>query len=65
MENTSGAGDNAEVPPELQRWNWAAFFLWPWWFSRNGTPLSVGKQSFIPFVGIFVCGDKGYEWLWK
>jgi hypothetical protein len=65
MKNTSGSGENAEVPPQLQKWNWAAFFLWPWWLKRNGIPLSVGKESFIPLLGIYICGYKSYGWLWK
>lgn len=36
MENTSGQGVAAVVPPELDRWNWGAFLLnWIWGIGNN------------------------------
>lgn len=66
MENTSGQGKQASVPPEVDRWNWGAFFLnWIWGLAHN-TPLAL--LSFLPCVGIFmpfVLGLKGSAWAWQ
>lgn len=66
MENTSGQGKHATVPPEVDRWNWGAFFLnWIWGLAHN-TPLAL--LTFLPCVGIFmpfVLGLKGSAWAWQ
>ncbi|TJZ74274.1 cytochrome c oxidase assembly factor Coa1 family protein [Chitiniphilus eburneus] len=66
MENTSGQGPHAAVPPEIDRWNWGAFLLnWIWGIGNN-TPLAL--LMFVPFVNLvmpFVLGVKGSAWAWR
>jgi hypothetical protein len=36
MDNTSGQGVGAVVPPEIDCWNWGAFLLnWIWGIGNN------------------------------
>lgn len=55
-----------EVPAEIKKWNWGAFFLsWIWGI---GNHVWISLLSLIPFVNIimiFVLGAKGSEWAWK
>lgn len=64
--NTSGQGEQSVVPPEIQKWNWGAFFLsWIWGI---GNQVWIALLSLIPFVNIimiFVLGAKGNEWAWR
>ncbi|MFZ5891647.1 MAG: cytochrome c oxidase assembly factor Coa1 family protein [Myxococcota bacterium] len=66
MENTSGQGKQASVPPEIDRWNWGAFFLnWIWGLAHN-TPIAL--LCFVPCVNIFmpfVLGLRGSAWAWQ
>lgn len=66
MENTSGDGDTATVPAEINRWNWGAFFLtWIWGL---GNRTYIAFLAFIPLVGLvmpFVLGAKGSAWAWR
>jgi len=66
MENTSGSGPHAVVPPEIDRWNWGAFFLgWIWGIGNNTL---IAFLMFVPFVNIpmwFVLGAKGSTWAWQ
>ena len=54
------------VPPEIDRWNWGAFFLsWIWGLS-NGVYISL--LVLIPFVSpimVIVLGAKGSQWAWQ
>jgi hypothetical protein len=56
----------AEVPKEVKKWNWGAFFLgWIWGI---GNRVWISFLLFIPIVNIvmpFVLGAKGSEWAWK
>lgn len=66
MENTSGQGKAALLPPEISGWNWGAFLLNWIWGICNGTFLAL--LVFVPFVGFimpFVLGAKGSEWAWR
>lgn len=66
MENTSGRGSNAEVPPEINRWNWGAFLLTWVWGIGNSTLIAL--LMFVPFVNFvmwFVLGAKGSAWAWQ
>lgn len=51
---------SAEIPPELDRWNWGAFLLnWIWGIGNN---TFIALLTFVPVVGvvmIFVLGAKG------
>ena len=51
MENTSGQGKNAVVPPEIDKWNWGAFMMNIIWGLGNGTYI--------------ILGAKGSSWAWQ
>jgi hypothetical protein len=65
LENTSGRGPDAALPPELRGWNWGAFFLnWVWGL---GNKTFIALLMFVPpamFVMPFVLGAKGNQWAW-
>lgn len=66
MQNTSGQGKNAAVPPEIDRWNWGAFGLSWIWGLGNNTLLAL--LVFVPCVGLavpIVLGVKGSAWAWQ
>lgn len=66
MENTSGGGPNAVVPPEIDRWNWGAFLLTWIWGIGNSTFIAL--LMFVPLVNLvmwFVLGAKGSAWAWR
>ncbi len=66
VENTSGQGKAAVVPPEIDRWNWGAFLLHWIWGIGNDTLIAL--LMFVPFVNIvmpFVLGVKGSAWAWR
>jgi hypothetical protein len=58
--------DPAEVPRELDRWNWGAFLLnWIWGI---GNSTFIALLMFVPLVNIvmiFVLGAKGSKWAWR
>ena len=58
--------NTAEIPGEIDRWNWGAFLLnWIWGIGNN---TFVALLTFVPFVGIvmiFVLGAKGSRWAWR
>lgn len=53
------------LPPELQGWNWGAFFLnWVWGLAHNTW---IALLMFVPGVNLvmpFVLGAKGNAWAW-
>ncbi len=54
------------VPHEIQKWNWGAFLLSPYWCITN--QVWIGLISFIPVINIpmlFILGTKGNVWAWK
>jgi hypothetical protein len=54
------------IPPEINRWNWGAFFLNWIWGIGNGTPIAL--LTLVPIVGFvmpFVLGVKGSGWAWR
>lgn len=65
IENTSGQGKSAVVPPEIDRWNWGAFLLnWIWGIGNN---TFIALLMFVPFVNVvmaFILGVKGSTWRW-
>jgi len=66
IENTSGQGNLAVIPPEIRGWNWGAFFLGIIWGIGNNVWIAL--LELIPFVGwvmIIVLGIKGNEWAWR
>ena len=66
MENTSGHGVAADIPAELDRWNWGAFLLnWIWGIGNN---TFIALLMFVPVVNLvmpFVLGAKGSAWAWR
>ncbi len=66
VANTSGQGEAAVIPPEIQGLNWGAFFLnWIWGIGNN---VIIALLALIPFVGLimpFVLLFKGNEWAWR
>lgn len=65
-ENTSGQGSYAEVPYEIEKWNWGAFLLNWIWGIGNGVWISL--LMFVPFVNFimpFVLGAKGSKMAWQ
>ncbi|MEI9415188.1 cytochrome c oxidase assembly factor Coa1 family protein [Mesorhizobium sp. Cs1321R2N1] len=56
----------AEIPAELDRWNWGAFFLnWIWGI---GNSTFIALLALIPVVNlimIFVLGARGSRWAWR
>ncbi len=58
--------DPAEIPAELDRWNWGAFFLnWIWGI---GNSTFIALLMFVPFVNIimiFLLGARGSRWAWR
>src|ERR1700721_1826713 len=66
MDNTSGEGERAIVPPEIRRWSWGAFLLnWIWGI---GNDTYIALLCFVPLANLvmpFVLGAKGSEWAWR
>ena len=62
-----------ELPYELQRFNWGAFFLtWMWGLGNNSKITLWALVVFIPYIGwiasLPICiwfGIKGNEWAWR
>lgn len=58
--------DPAEIPPELDRWNWGAFFLnWIWGI---GNSTFIALLALIPGINIIVMivlGARGSRWAWR
>ena len=68
IENTSGQGLSAVVPPEIEGWNWGAFFLTWIWGIGNRVWLALIALAPVPLVGLAVMvilGIKGNEWAWQ
>lgn len=66
MENTSGQGAAAIVPPEIDKWNWGAFLLnWIWGIGNNTFLALLMFVPFANFVMPFVLGVKGSAWAWR
>ena len=66
VENNSGQGKMAGLPPQLYGWNWGALFLnWIWGIGNNTFIALLCLLSLINIVMIFVLGAKGNEWAWQ
>ena len=74
IPNTSGTR-NAEIPPELKRWNWAAFLMPAVWGIFSGVPYTalLFGAAFLPSpfgqiillgTGVFL-GFRGNELAWR
>lgn len=68
LENTSGQGKTAIIPPEITGWNWGAFLLGPIWGIFNQVWISLLILIPIPLLGLIfsiILGMKGNEWAWQ
>ena len=66
IENTSGHGKGAAIPPEIRGWNWGAFSLsLIWGLSHRVWITLIGFIPPLQFVMPFVLGAKGNEWAWQ
>lgn len=66
MKNTSGQGSAAEIPTEIQGWNWGAFLLnWIWGIGNSVWIALLGLIPFVGFVMVFVLGANGNKWAWQ
>jgi len=68
INNTSGQGPSAVLPPELQGWNWGGFLLTWVWGIGNRVWISLISLIPVPIVGLaiaIVLGIKGNEWAWQ
>ena len=66
MENLSGHGNFFEVPLEIKKWNWGAFWTTFIWGYFNDTFISL--LIFVPVINIFIpfyLGFKGNELSWQ
>jgi hypothetical protein len=66
MENTSGKGSLYEVPKEVKKWNWGAFWLTWIWGIFNGTYIAL--LALLPIANLvmpFYLGVKGNELAWR
>jgi len=59
--------DECEIEHEINKWNWGAFFLYPYWGFANGMwwAFFIGiffGWSFIPSI---IFGINGSKWAWK
>lgn len=68
MQNTSGEGKTAVIPPEIKGWNWGALLLtWIWGI---GNRVWISLVCLIPIVLVqlvfaILLGAKGNEWAWR
>ena len=66
MQNNSGQGKLATLPPQLLGWNWGACFLpWIWGIGNNTWIAFLAWIPFVNVVMIIVLGAKGNEWAWQ
>jgi hypothetical protein len=56
----------AEIPAELDRWNWGAFFLnWIWGIGNSTYVALLALIPVVNIVMIFVLGARGSRWAWR
>lgn len=56
----------AEIPAELDRWNWGAFFLnWIWGIGNSTWIALLALIPFINIVMMIVLGLRGNRWAWR
>lgn len=55
-----------QIPPELDRWNWGAFFLsWIWGIGNSTFIALLALIPLVNLVMIFVLGARGSRWAWQ
>jgi hypothetical protein len=66
MENTPGLKNKMQVPEEIKKWNWAAFWLnWIWGIGNNVYLALICLIPFVSLIAPFYFGVKGNELAWK
>jgi len=56
----------AEIPAELDRWNWGAFFLnWIWGIGNSTFIALLALIPVINIIMIIVLGARGSRWAWQ
>ncbi|UDL89984.1 cytochrome c oxidase assembly factor 1 family protein [Mesorhizobium sp. PAMC28654] len=56
----------AEIPAELDRWNWGAFFLnWIWGIGNSTFIALLALIPVVNIVMIIVLGARGSRWAWQ
>lgn len=56
----------AEIPPELDRWNWGAFLLnWIWGIGNSTFIALLALIPGVGFVVMIVLGLRGSRWAWR
>lgn len=65
-ENSSGNGLASVIPPEIDNWNWGAFFLnWIWGIGNSAFIALLCLIPFVNIVMIFIVGANGNKWAWR
>lgn len=58
--------DPAEIPAELDRWNWGAFFLnWIWGIGNSTWIALLALIPLVNLVMMIVLGFRGSRWAWR
>lgn len=64
--NSSGYGNYREIPKELKKWNWGAFWLaWIWGIFNRTYIALLALLPIANFIMPFYLGAKGNELVWK
>ncbi|KYH35528.1 hypothetical protein CLTEP_04670 [Clostridium tepidiprofundi DSM 19306] len=64
--NTSGHGKFAEVPANVNKWNWGAFWLtWIWGIFNKSYIALLSLLPILNFIMPFYLGFKGNELAWR
>lgn len=61
----STTNEPRDVPQEIKKWNWTAYYHGPWWAIRNKLPINKILISLIPFLEQFIIGKNGNKWAWQ
>lgn len=55
-----------EIPNEIKKWNWGAFwFTWIWGIANNSYKTFLVFIPFFGFIWTIVCGIQGNKWAWE
>ena len=58
--------NTADIPPELDRWNWGAFLLnWIWGIGNNTFVALLALVPGLGFIMMIVLGLRGSRWAWR
>jgi hypothetical protein len=61
-----GPNPYMEVPPEIRKWNWGAFYFgWAWGVGNKAYLALLTLVPCFNFIWMFFCGALGNQWAWK